>query len=57
MARIGSREQVIAAGPMHSLSEVNFGPPLHSLIIAGDVHVVEQELLDTHTVGGATKTV
>lgn len=36
--------QVVAA-PLAELAAVDFGPPLHSLILAGDTHVVEQELL------------
>ncbi len=36
--------QVVAA-PLAELADVDFGPPLHSLILAGDTHVVEQELL------------
>jgi len=31
---------------MESLLDVDFGPPLHSLIIAGDLHTVEEEILD-----------
>lgn len=52
MARVGSEDQVTAAGPMKSLLDINFGPPLHSLIIAGTVHIVEQELLDAHRLDG-----
>ena len=36
--------QVVAA-PLAQLAEVDFGAPLHSLILAGDMHVVEEELL------------
>ncbi len=36
--------QVVAA-PLAELAGVDFGPPLHSLILAGDTHVVEEELL------------
>ena len=36
--------QVVAA-PLAQLAEVDFGAPLHSLILAGDTHVVEEELL------------
>ena len=36
--------QVVAA-PLAELASVDFGPPLHSLILAGDTHVVEEELL------------
>ncbi len=36
--------QVVAA-PLAELAKVDFGPPLHSLILAGETHVVEEELL------------
>ena len=42
--RYESLWQVVAA-PLAELAAVDFGPPLHSLILAGDTHVVEQELL------------
>ena len=45
IARIGSEDQRIVAGSMASLLDVDFGPPLHSLVIAGDTHVIEDEIL------------
>ena len=45
VARIGSDSQQIVAGTMAELAEVDFGPPLHSLIIAGETHVIEEEML------------
>lgn len=51
VARIGSSSQHIAAGPMKALLEVDFGPPLHSLVIAGDTHAVEDEILELYAVG------
>ena len=45
LARVGAAEQTVVAGPMRSLLDVNFGPPLHSLVIAGDLHPIEQEML------------
>ena len=46
LARIGSEDQTIVAGSMGSLVNVDFGPPLHSLIIAGNLHVIEEEMLE-----------
>ena len=46
VARLGSEQQQIVAGPMRKLQEAEFGPPLHSLIIAGTTHHVEDEILD-----------
>jgi len=45
VARIGSDTQQFVAGTMAELAEVDFGPPLHSLIIAGETHVIEEEML------------
>lgn len=45
-ARLGSEDQLVVAGPMKQLLEVDFGPPLHCLVIAGDTHPVEEEMLD-----------
>ncbi|KAJ8427077.1 hypothetical protein Cgig2_008946 [Carnegiea gigantea] len=44
-ARLGSDDQVIAAGSMRELLTVDFGPPLHCLVIAGETHPVEREML------------
>lgn len=44
-ARLGSDDQVIAAGSMRELLTVDFGSPLHCLVIAGETHPVEQEML------------
>ena len=49
VARIGSEDQTIVAGPMKELANLDFGSPLHSLIITGDLHVVEQEILEIYS--------
>ena len=46
MARVGSEAQRIVAGSMVDLMHTDFGPPLHSLIIAGQLHHIEQEMID-----------
>lgn len=43
VARLGSSTQQITAGTMSQLLHVDFGGPLHSLVIAGDVHECEME--------------
>jgi len=45
VARAGSDEPVVAAGPAQEVSRVDFGPPLHILVIPGPLHVMEQEYL------------
>ena len=44
MARLGQKDQKIAAGTMDELLQVDFGAPLHCLAIAGDVHCLEEEV-------------
>ncbi|CCW65616.1 unnamed protein product [Phytomonas sp. EM1] len=43
LARIGSSSQQVVAGTMKELLEIDFGAPLHSLVIAGDIHDCESE--------------
>ncbi|GBG27746.1 Diphthine methyl ester synthase [Hondaea fermentalgiana] len=45
VARVGQASQKIIAGTMQELLEVEFGPPLHSLVIVGETHVIEEEML------------
>lgn len=35
----------IVAGPLGRLRDVDFGPPLHSLVIVGEMHEMEEEML------------
>ncbi|CAA2993587.1 probable diphthine methyl ester synthase [Olea europaea subsp. europaea] len=51
LARVGSEDQVIVAGSMKQLLTIDFGPPLHCLVIVGDVHPVEKEMLEFYTFG------
>jgi diphthamide biosynthesis methyltransferase len=46
LARVGQPDQVIAAGTMEELMKVDFGGPLHSLVVAGKMHVVEEEMFE-----------
>ena len=46
MARVGSESQCIKSGSMNDLLDEDFGPPLHSLIIAGHLHHIEQAMVD-----------
>ncbi|MCO5575961.1 hypothetical protein L7F22_029768 [Adiantum nelumboides] len=50
LARIGNSTQKIVAGPMKDLLMVDFGPPLHSLIIPGNLHPMEEEMLAFHSI-------
>lgn len=53
VARVGSDSQCIVAGTMTQLLEVDFGLPLHSLILVGDTHPIEDEILAQFRVGSA----
>ncbi|CAA3020442.1 probable diphthine methyl ester synthase [Olea europaea subsp. europaea] len=51
LARGGSEDQAIVAGSTKQLLTIDFGPPLHCLVIVGNVHPVEEEMLEFYTVG------
>lgn len=46
VARVGSRDQRMAAGTLEQLSGVGLGPPLHSLVLLGRrTHDLEREFI------------
>ena len=47
VARIGQKDQTIIFGTKEELKKKEFGEPLHSLIVVGALHEIEQEMLDT----------
>ncbi|KAF6158082.1 hypothetical protein GIB67_014876 [Kingdonia uniflora] len=49
LARLGSEDQTVVVGSMKDLLEVDFGAPLHCLVIGGDLHPLEEEILDFYT--------
>ncbi|XP_058090992.1 probable diphthine methyl ester synthase [Magnolia sinica] len=49
-ARLGSEDQKLVAGSMRELLAVDFGPPLHCLVIVGKTHPLEDEMLDFYTI-------
>ena len=51
VSRLGAPDQQIVAGTLQELLTADFGPPLHCLVIAGSVHVVEEEMLAHYRVG------
>ena len=46
VARLGQPDQQIVAGTLAELKEVDFGGPLHSLVLVGEMHILEQEMLE-----------
>ncbi|HPP78177.1 diphthine synthase [Methanospirillum sp.] len=45
VARAGSDTPVVAAGTGNELKSIDFGPPLHILIVPASLHEIEQEYL------------
>jgi diphthine synthase len=54
LARMGQESQCIAAGTLRELQSVDFGGPLHSLIICGELHELELEVLQEYLVENST---
>jgi diphthine synthase len=50
VARLGSSDQKVFAGTAEQLLAEDFGPPVHSLIIPGKLHFLEEEALENFTV-------
>ncbi|QYZ79728.1 diphthine synthase [Methanofollis formosanus] len=47
VARAGSAEPMVAAGTAGDLATVDFGGPLHILVVPADLHHMEREYLET----------
>ncbi|XP_072997179.1 probable diphthine methyl ester synthase isoform X1 [Typha latifolia] len=50
IARLGSQDQMLVAGSMKKLLDVDFGAPLHCLIIVGELHPVEEEMMQFYLI-------
>jgi diphthamide biosynthesis methyltransferase len=46
VARVGQSDQKIIAGTLSELLKVDFGAPLHSLILVGNMHELERAVFD-----------
>jgi diphthine synthase len=46
VARAGAPDMIASAHTMHSLISKDFGPPLHTLVIPGNLHFMEREALE-----------
>ncbi len=42
----GSGEPRLAAGDAAKMKSVDLGPPLHILVVPGDLHIMEREYLE-----------
>ena len=54
MARVGQPDQLIVSGTLSELLTVDFGAPLHSLVIVGETDEIEREMLETFRISDAT---
>lgn len=45
VSRVGADDQSILTGTLSSLTDIDLGPPLHSLVIVGKVHPLETDML------------
>eukprot|EP01061_Rhynchopus_euleeides_P014921 TRINITY_DN2565_c0_g2_i1.p1 TRINITY_DN2565_c0_g2~~TRINITY_DN2565_c0_g2_i1.p1 ORF type:complete len:305 (+),score=159.80 TRINITY_DN2565_c0_g2_i1:44-916(+) len=48
MARVGSTTQQVVAGTLRELADTDFGEPLHSMVVCGDIHESEEEHLSLY---------
>ena len=46
IARAGSHEPVVRAGPAEKIRSTEFGPPLHILVVPAELHDMEREYLE-----------
>ena len=46
VARAGSTESISVAGAIKNLIDRDFGPPLHTIVIPGELHFMEIEALE-----------
>lgn len=45
LARLGSDDQTIRAGTLRQLASCDLGGPLHSLVVTGQLHPLEVDML------------
>jgi diphthine methyl ester synthase len=52
-ARVGQPTQFIATGTLEELADVDFGGPLHSFVVCGEMHPLEMEYFEHYRVSAA----
>ena len=50
LARLGTEQQVIACCTLAEMARFDLGTPLHSLVIPGELHPMEKELMQEYAV-------
>ncbi|GMH36282.1 hypothetical protein BSKO_04150 [Bryopsis sp. KO-2023] len=48
MARLGADDQKVVVAPLKDLIDMDFGGPLHCLVIVGETHPIEDEILELY---------
>jgi len=46
LARVGHSNQQIISGTIADLLKIDFGPPLHSVVIPAEMHIIEREMFE-----------
>jgi diphthine synthase len=54
VARIGQDDQIIISGTLEELLKVDFGKPLHSFVLPGEMHFLEQNAIQLFTINSET---
>jgi len=47
LARVGKDDEKVMSGTIKSLRQFEFGPPLHSFVVPGNLHELEKQFLDS----------
>lgn len=47
IARLGAKDQIIKSGTLKELEQIDFGKEMHSLIIPGNLHDIEEEMINS----------
>eukprot|EP00002_Diphylleia_rotans_P038302 TRINITY_DN8694_c0_g1_i1.p1 TRINITY_DN8694_c0_g1~~TRINITY_DN8694_c0_g1_i1.p1 ORF type:complete len:287 (+),score=73.28 TRINITY_DN8694_c0_g1_i1:50-910(+) len=50
LARVGAHDQIIVSGTMADLLDIDFGKPLHSLVISGHMHPSELDMAKYYSI-------
>ena len=53
VARVGSETQGVCHAPLRTMTTINMGEPLQSMVVAGKLHPLEETMLNI--VSSATK--
>jgi len=54
LARVGHENELIVSGTMAELQSVDFGGPLHTFVICGEMHFIEKDYFDLYHVSKLT---